>query len=652
MRYFFFIVVLAACDPAPSLPDGAVIPDLSEPSMPSMPSMPSTKAMDGSVDPCGGVVCNQPPSSSCVSDEVSRSYSSHGTCSDGQCSYPHTDSSCANGCVAGACQGIDLCNGVSCDSPPASTCSDPHTLLSYSASGSCSLGVCSYPSSSVACANGCQAGACLGDPCAGVTCDSPPGSFCVGTQMVTLRSFGASGTCHNGSCSYPFTDTNCPNGCVSGMCLGDPCLGVTCTQPPLPTCSDAQTLRTWSSPGSCSHGGCSYTSSDMHCPNGCKSGACCTPESDAELCAAHSATCGALTVTDRCGASRQIASCGSCSGQLTCNANSCSCAWTSELVASGADVLVDNATMVLDANGVPQIRYYNSGTGLGNNAFLVFTQKVNGKWTESPLGSPGVVSYYGGMAADASGDLHVVYEGMYYRMHAGTWSSGESYTAMNERSQAASILVGSDGTLHVAYIANDLTASIRYAKKTASGWTQETIESPGPSYTTYDDSIAIGFLPGNVLAVAWPGSSQIRFASRGASGWSAENVAPDGGDYTRVSMEIDGTGVVRLTYSVGFGAGQLAVKKSGVWSTTNISGWSILPPGFPAATTMVTVSYTNVNSPTPLVIMRQNGSGFSSERVIDDTGNSSLEATIFDSQNLWILMGGYQALTLYHRCVN
>lgn len=54
--------------------------------------------------------------------------------------------------------GADLCSGVVCNAPPGPTCKDPATLETFSASGTCSAGKCSYPSTQKTCA--CAAGAC------------------------------------------------------------------------------------------------------------------------------------------------------------------------------------------------------------------------------------------------------------------------------------------------------------------------------------------------------------------------------------------------------------------------------------------------------------------------------------------------------------
>jgi alpha-tubulin suppressor-like RCC1 family protein len=211
-------------------------------------------------DPCNGIVCITPPQSYCANASTRRSYSAAGTCQGGMCSYAATDTGCTNGCSQGACNG-DACAGVLCVQPPAPTCVDANTRRSYSA-GTCNAGACSYAPVDTSCAGGCLLGACNGDPCVGVTCNQPPSPVCADAN--TRRSYSA-GSCSAGGCSYAFTDTPCAHGCSGGVCNGDPCVGVTCDQPPAPSCADANTRRTYS-PGSCSGGTCSYTPVDTTCP--------------------------------------------------------------------------------------------------------------------------------------------------------------------------------------------------------------------------------------------------------------------------------------------------------------------------------------------------------------------------------------------------
>ena len=70
-------------------------------------------------------------------------------------------------------------------------------------------------------------------------------------------------------------------GCSDGDGPGpEPCANVTCDDPPDAECADANTVRIYTSPGTCSEGNCDYPHQDINCPNGCENGLCkdCVPE--------------------------------------------------------------------------------------------------------------------------------------------------------------------------------------------------------------------------------------------------------------------------------------------------------------------------------------------------------------------------------------
>ncbi len=216
---------------------------------------------DGGVVECGGTVCARAPE--CVNNML-RTY--YGACDEESCVYTSVDTACANGCLLGACVG-GSCAGVVCDSPPASTCLNTTTVRRYT--GICLNGTCNYTPIDTTCPEGCSAGACLGDPCIGVVCNMPPAPSCL--NPTTLRRF--TGACVGGNCDYTPSDTTCPGGCSGGACLGDPCAGVTCNNPPATTCTDASTLSTFGA-GTCVDGDCDYPQTDTPCPNGCFAAAC------------------------------------------------------------------------------------------------------------------------------------------------------------------------------------------------------------------------------------------------------------------------------------------------------------------------------------------------------------------------------------------
>jgi hypothetical protein len=275
-------------------------------------------------DPCDGVTCDTPPSAC---------HSATGLCSGGVCTYPiATTASCDDG---DACTDNDTCDGSAqcagtprtCQTPPPSTC-DGDMLIVHGANGTCNGGACTYTTTSVACPDGCEDGRCLGDPCANITCDTPPSpchadtgtcrdgvcdyafedgapcddndgctendqcqsGVCGGASKVcqtppnatcesatTLTGYANNGTCTEGTCQYATTPVTCEFGCVEnnnlGSCLGDPCANVTCNTPPANSCTttaEGPALETWSATGICGSGTCTYTKNTSHCPHGCE----------------------------------------------------------------------------------------------------------------------------------------------------------------------------------------------------------------------------------------------------------------------------------------------------------------------------------------------------------------------------------------------
>ena len=118
--------------------------------------------------------------------------------------------------AAGGTGDTDLCLGVVCDAPPASSCESSTELETYDTTGSCSEGQCSYVSRLIAC--DCSEDACTSDPCSEVDCDSPPATVCKDRQ--TLTEYDASGECSAGSCSYAPSETSCEANleCLDGAC--------------------------------------------------------------------------------------------------------------------------------------------------------------------------------------------------------------------------------------------------------------------------------------------------------------------------------------------------------------------------------------------------------------------------------------------------
>ena len=149
---------------------------------------------------------------------------------------------------------------VTC-TPAAPVCTD-HTTLLTSRTRSCSGTQCQYEQTSTTGTEKCENGACANEPCAGLVCDMPPAATCVDAQ--TLKVYSSAGTCSQGTCSYATVSVTCANGCSNGACVGNPCAGKTCTLPTASVCVGSS-VRTYQSPGVCdgASGQCAYSSSEF-----------------------------------------------------------------------------------------------------------------------------------------------------------------------------------------------------------------------------------------------------------------------------------------------------------------------------------------------------------------------------------------------------
>lgn len=208
--------------------------------------------------PCDNVDCRESPPPTCISETTTRRYEPLGTCEDGRCVHSYNDNECMFGCddATGACRG-DPCVGMACNTPP-NNC--------YLANGTCEDGACHFPVNNngqcddmQACTtlDHCSEGTCVGTP---VACNTPPEAVCLDAN--NRRVFAPQGACNptNGACEYTTTDQFCEFGCTPGGCVGDPCAGITCDTPPNGQCYQAT--------GTCSQGVCTYATVNNQCDDG------------------------------------------------------------------------------------------------------------------------------------------------------------------------------------------------------------------------------------------------------------------------------------------------------------------------------------------------------------------------------------------------
>ncbi len=154
---------------------------------------------------CDGVVCDDPPAAECLGNQVAE-YVTAGECdAELGCTYAIAEvTDCGASdlvCVDGAC--VDPCAGVVCDDPPPPTCAG-NGIAEYEAVGECSAGACLYDLlDPVGCGDDvCVDGVCVPyDPCDVLEC--PAGPRCVGNQVFTSARAPAFATASVPSVSIP-----------------------------------------------------------------------------------------------------------------------------------------------------------------------------------------------------------------------------------------------------------------------------------------------------------------------------------------------------------------------------------------------------------------------------------------------------------------
>ena len=190
-------------------------------------------------DSCNEVSCEAPPPPMCSDESTLVFYSLPGSCDDSEgsptCLYDTVDLDCsAEGkvCLGGACVSADGCAGTPCDTPPSDVCMDEGALRVYDPVGTCTeedgVPTCTYAFSDTACGDDmlCTDGACTGDACAEVSCESPPGDVCFNDTLLTVHQ--SPGTCDassgDASCTYDAIQIDCAaqdQVCEDGACVSD-----------------------------------------------------------------------------------------------------------------------------------------------------------------------------------------------------------------------------------------------------------------------------------------------------------------------------------------------------------------------------------------------------------------------------------------------
>jgi hypothetical protein len=220
--------------------------------------------------------------------------------------------SCAEACAGPAdCQSGYFCEGGMCHlrRGTGAACGD----AGQCASGMCVDGVCCTSACTQLCF-ACNVSGQLGT-CTALAAGQDPASECPAEAPATC---GRSGGCNGaGACRRH------PSGTV---CAAASCSGSTLTGASRCNGQGACVAAASSDCGRylCSGAACGTScSSSSQCKAGsvCAAPACvapCSPESNGGFCARLGKTCGSVTASDNCGASRTVTSCGTCAAPQTC----------------------------------------------------------------------------------------------------------------------------------------------------------------------------------------------------------------------------------------------------------------------------------------------------------------------------------------------
>ena len=492
------------------------------------------QAVDSCTDECTAAMCNGMTLTQCGNYDLD------------PCLEPSPGTSCvpSDPCMEGRCT-VDGCQSAPkvCNDPPSPTCVDANTLRTFMSSGTCSAGTCTYPHSDTTCPSGCDAGSCV-DGCAGVTCDSPP-SVC----------YQSTGTCGGGgTCSYdPHDGVSCDDGdpCTSGdTCASGACSGtaVSCDSPPSPTCTDASTLRTYMSSGTCgSDGTCSYPHTDTTCPSGCSGGACsasCTPGPWTTDVVDSAASFMSITV-DSSSLPHISYVGGPALDRLHYARRNPDGSWSVGTVDDTTNAGEGTSIAVGPSGGV-HIAYYDQTNGDLRYAH----EDAGGSWVLGTVDSAGDVGFSSSIAVDDAGGLHISY-GDYttgsvkyaYRPTGGSWSF--STVDSSDLPNSTSLAVDTSGQVHIGYVSSH--NSVRYATGDSSGWTTADVDSTATAFTISLALDRTGGVHASYESTTSAGTD-LRHAYSSSGGSWTTHVVDSAHDISHSSIGVDSGGGVHIGY--------------------------------------------------------------------------------------------------------
>ncbi len=431
-------------------------------------------------------VCDDPPLSYCVDGSTLRVFESAGSCSDGDCDYPFVDQACAN------CPACDACAGVACDSPPPASCSDPMTLRTYAAAGTCVGGTCSYAPTDTVCSDACQGGECICAPSWTTTTVDDVGN----TGFYTSLAVDASGGVHVSYQDYFGRDLRYAYRSPAGTwtattvdSLGDTGLHTSLAVDP----SGGVHVSYQYYPGDLKYayrstaGSWTTTTVDTVGDTGLYTSLALDPAGVAHI--SYYNYSNALLYAER----------------------SLGGSWTA---GTTVDTVGDTGlytSLGVDSAGGLHVSYYEWA-----NALHYAYRDPTGTWTTTTVDSEGDTGLYTSLALDASGGVHVSYYDQTnralryaYRSPAGSWTTS-TVDSDGDTGLYTSIAVDDSNGVHIGYY-DQTNRELRYAYRAASGsWTTTTVDSVG--YAGLYTSLALDASGGVHISYRDAWSEALRYA--------------------------------------------------------------------------------------------------------------------------------------------
>ncbi|MGC8780121.1 MAG: hypothetical protein ACP5UQ_04565, partial [Anaerolineae bacterium] len=181
---------------------------------------------------------------------------------------------------------------------------------------------------------------------------------------------------------------------------------------------------------------------------------------------------------------------------------------------------------------------------------LKYARQGGGVWTSETVDASPGTGLYTSLALDSTAAAHISYQDGYefdlkyaFRSPAG-WQI-ETVDAGGEVGAHTAIAVDGAGRPHISYY--DATAqTVKHATPGASGWILESIEPVGPTTATALALDAAGAV--HIAYVAGQGAAALRYASRLDDGWQIETVTAAGDLGGRIGLAFDAGNVPYISY--------------------------------------------------------------------------------------------------------